>query len=523
VNARCFLVVLLLLLARGAFANFSITATQNQLVVHFDSASTNRSLVELAPYQSVTDATRMAPLAPDARGRKLTLPRFDGDRDRLYSGFVALQSGVPDGPMRFAEVQTGISKYGDSYPRTRSKKGLQVQMVDDARALGVQHAGLNIDLGSSVKLTPGPQDLRSVMDGRDFWFDRRYIEAIDNEVRAMSSSGATVTLILLNYSHPGSPANSILQHPAYDPTCPGHISEFNTSAPEGLAWFKAWVEFLAGRYAAPGYPHGRVVNYIVGNEVNAHWDWANMGHVPMEQFAPDYERAVRICATAVRKYSSSARVYISLEHDWNKLYAEPNATEGFAGRPFVDYFNHLAKAGGDFDWNLAFHPYPEDLFNCRTWEDKTATLSENTPRITFKNIEMLPRYFRRKELLFRGEPRHIILSEQGFHAKPTPQGELEQAAAYCYAWRKIVNLNGIDAFILHRQVDNAHEGGLNLGLWRHKPDTDAEPFSKRPIYEVFRLADTPQWKRAFQFALPIIGIKSWNEIEMAGANAGHSQ
>ncbi len=186
--------------------------------------------------------------------------------------------------------------------------------------------------------------------------------------------------------------------------------------------------------------------------------------------------------------------------------------QGFPGRPFIDYFNKIAKAGGDFDWNLAFHPYPEDLFNCRTWEDKSAIPSEYSPRITFKNIEMLPRYFRRHELLYRGAPRHIILSEQGFHAKPTPQGEAEQAAAYCYAWRKIVNLKGIDAFILHRQVDNRGEGGLNLGLWRREPDSDATPSSKRPIYEVFRLADTPQWKAAFQFALPIIGIKSWQEI-----------
>ena len=86
-------------------------------------------------------------------------------------------------------------------------------------------------------------------------------------------------------------------------------------------------------------------------------------------------------------------------------------------------------------------------------------------------------------------------------------------AAYCFAWRKIANLDGIDAFILHRHVDNATEGGLNLGLWRRDPNSTAQPSGKRPIYEVFRLADTPQWQKAFEFALPIIGIKSWEEIE----------
>ena len=265
------------------------------------------------------------------------------------------------------------------------------------------------------------------MDGRTFWFSRGYIESIDREVKAMSDTGAAVTLILLNYAHPGSPASMILRHPGYDDACPGHISEFNTSTPEGLAWFKAWVEFLANRYAAPGFPHGRVVNYIVGNEVNAHWDWANMGRVSMEQFARDYARAMRTGVMAVKKYSASDRVFISLEHDWNTLYAETNDTQGFPGRPFIDYFNQLAKAGGDFDWNLAFHPYPEDMFNCRTWADASATFAEDSPRITFKNIEMLPRYLRRKELLFNGAPRHIILSEQGFHAVETAEGEKLQA------------------------------------------------------------------------------------------------
>ena len=508
----CFLAAVTLLFSQVARAEFTVTATKTELLFRFDTKSSHRSLAELAPYQSASNAASLPPLVADADGKKVIIPRFDGSRDRIYSGFVALQNGVPEGLMRFVEAGREISKFQEPYPHTRSKKGLQVQMPDDAIALGVQHAAFNIDIGSSVKLTPDANDLAWESDGRTFWFSGPYIRDIDREVRTMSDTGATVTLILLNYSHPGLPANAVLQHPDYDTNCPGHISEFNTSTPEGLAWFKAWVEFLADRYSAPDFLHGRVVNYIVGNEVNAHWDWANMGNVTVEQFTPDYQRAVRVCSMAVRKASASDRVFVSLEHDWNKLFAEANDRHGFPGRKFLDLFNQLAKTGGDFEWNLAFHPYPEDLFNCRTWEDESATFVENTPRLTFKNIEMLPHYLRRRELLYHGEPRHIILSEQGFHAKPTPQGDLEQAAAYCFAWRKIVNLKGVDAFILHRQVDNGGEGGLNLGLWRREPDSVCTPSTKRPMYNVFCLADTPYWKQAFEFALPIIGIDSWDEI-----------
>ena len=129
---------------------------------------------------------------------------------------------------------------------------------------------------------------------------------------------------------------------------------------------------------------------------------------------------------------------------------------------------------------MAFHPYPENLGDCRTWNDKSATLSNDTPRITFKNLEMLPRYLRQKELLYNGQPRRIILSEQGFHTPNKPNGETLQAAAYAYAWYRVANIPEIDSFILHRHVEHAHEGGLNLGLWRRndKSSSASEPSTR---------------------------------------------
>ena len=55
---------------------------------------------------------------------------------------------------------------------------------------------------------------------------------------------------------------------------------------------------------------------------------------------------------------------------------------------------------------------------------------------------------------------------------------------------------------------------MNLGLWtrNEKSQSPAEPERKKKIYEVFKAADTPQWKEAFAFALPVIGVKSWDEV-----------
>ncbi len=400
------------------------------------------------------------------------------------------------------------------FPTPASKKGLQVQMVDDALALGIKHAALNINIGQLLTLAASPTNLAYTNENRIFAFSLAYVEGLDRQIKALSDHHIVVSLILLNYQGSDPALNRLLLHPKFDPTAPNHLSAFNTSNPESSSAFLACIDLLAARYSRADEAFGRVWNYIVGNEVNSHWFWCNMGPVTMEQFADDYLRTVRLCDQAIRRHSLHARLYLSLEHHWNIHYPGGNERQTFPGKPFIEYFARKARESSDFDWNLAFHPYPENLFDCRTWQDKTAQPSEETPRITFKNLEVLPKYFTRQELLFQGKPRHIILSEQGFHSPETADGQALQAAAFCYASYKVAHLDGIDSFILHRQVDHGHEGGLNLGLWTRNKNAanPAEPLSKKKIYEVFQAADRPDWQDAFEFALPIIGIRNWKEI-----------
>jgi len=405
-------------------------------------------------------------------------------------------------------AQPGTSRYNEAYPAAASKKGLQVEVVGDALTLGVKQAALNFNLAQLIDLRSDTNNPTWESAGRQFHFHRSYLAAMDRQIKALSDQGVVVTLIVLTYQSGDPTVNRILIHPQCATNAPNRLGNFNTMTEEGRRWLAATLEFCAERWARPDRQFGRVAGYIMGNEVNSHWWWANMGRVSMEEFADDYLRTVRLAHVAIRRQSSWARVYVSLEHHWNIRNAG-DANQTFPARAFLDYFARQARTGGDFDWHVAFHPYPENLFEPRFWNDKTATTNVlTTPRLTFKNIELLPVYLRRDELLFNGQPRRVILSEQGFHTPKGIDGELVQAAAYCYAYKKIERIDGIDAFILHRHVDHPDEGGLLLGLRGLKPK-DGDPRPKKRIYECFRLADTPDWQPAFDFALPVIGLRNW--------------
>lgn len=405
-----------------------------------------------------------------------------------------------------------VSRYHDTYPVAGSKKGLQVEMVDDALALGVKHAAINVDLCRVVAEEKSPESGQPSWhyDSEDYFFNPSYLRSLDQQIKPLSDAGVVVHLIILAYEPGSDVIRRRMLHPDYDKAAPNRLGAFNSETEVGRRWLAATMEFLAERWSRPDHKFGQVAGYIMGNEVNSHWWWSNSGRVTMEEFAEDYLTAVRLAHDAVRRQSSWARVYVSLEHHWNIRYGAGDDLQSFAGKEFLDYFARQARESeaGDFAWHLAFHPYPENLFEPRFWNDATALPREDSPRITFKNLEVLTEYLQREELLYKGQPRRIIFSEQGFHTPDGSEGEKVQAAAYCYAYKKVEAQDAIDAFILHRHVDHPHEGGLRLGLRWFRPG-ETEPRPKKMIYDCFRAADTDEWEKKFEFALPVVGLEKW--------------
>lgn len=398
------------------------------------------------------------------------------------------------------------------YPAKPNPKGLQVQMVDDVLALGVHHAGINLTLNGllSPAKEAKPGQPTASADGFTFVINEAYAQSVDRQIKPLSDRGVVVTAILITYRSPDDRIRALTIHPAADPA-KGTTMAANTVTPEGRACYKALTDFIARRWCSADESHGRLWGWVIGNEVNSHHEWHQMGPATVEEVAAQYEDQVRLAWESLRRHSAHARVYLSMEHHWNSQgHADPR--QACRGRELLEKFAQRTKERGDFDWHLAFHPYPANLRDPRTWLDKV-TFDDASPKVTFKNLEVLTRKLATTPLLFAGKPRRLSLTEQGFNVTQRPDALAEQAAAYAYAWEKVSRLgDAIDAFLYHRQVDHAKEGGLRFGLWSNQAGSILTPDQKRPIWFLLKAAGTPEWPTAADPYLKTCGLKSWDEL-----------
>lgn len=478
-------------------------------------------LLELATYESVkSDLVHKLPLAETAIANTFRFESDikDGQRSRLYSKFV-VATRLPDGsyaPIDAPQYITNaevLASNQESYPEAQSIKGLQVQMTGDAQELGISHAALNVPYNELMyKSNNHPENtIPYEVEGETFYFRKDRIEQMDNGIKSLSDNGMIVSLILIMYDtkDPNS-ANEYLIHPDSEPG--GIVYALNTSNEIGVKYVKAATQFIAERYSMPNEQYGRAVNYIVGNEVGQNKVWNNMGPKHVDAYVREYAQTLRLVDSIVKSSYANARTYVSLDHFWNENLSD-DSTWKYDNKVIVDRLMSMSHAEGNFSWNVAAHPYPEDLFNPRFWNDASATDSFNTQRITFKNLKVLVDYMKQSDYLFNGDMRRIMLSEQGFHSLTNSEEHQKlQAAAYAYAYYKVKFLDGIDAFILHRHVDHGEEGGLNLGLWTHAPGTVVTPDQHKYIYDVFKYIDTDRSLDVTEFAKEIIGIQDWKEV-----------
>lgn len=475
-------------------------------------------LFELKAYEKeIGDRTDYAGWLNRGDAVSFTLPLgFGTEADKLYSSFVL---AVYDGTKYHAISKPAyitnpevLAKNQNEYKEPLSKKGLLLDgdMISDAMYLGVKNTSVSIAfqqiLGSGIDYQ---------YDGKTYHFNKEMVEYYDDAIGRFSGKDISVTAILLNGWNDTAPE---LIPPGVEKKSGVNYYMFNTSTREGVETLKAVASFLAERYSGLTGSKGKVSNWIIGNEIN-NQIWNYIGPMDVEEYVAEYIRAFRVFNTAIHSVSANDRLFFSTDFFWN----DPDATQlNYSARDVIDIFARMSREGGDMDWGLAYHPYPDPLTEPEFWDDGISGRvvdSVDSRIVNFANLHVLTDYMGRSQLLDRqGEVRHIILSEQGFTSKSATRGDVEyiQAAALAYAFYIADSNPYIDAVLMHRQVDNVSEVNayVAVGLWEcdmNSPGTVKATMRKK-AWEVFKNMDSKKSLETNAFAKEIIGIEKWSDV-----------
>lgn len=525
--ARCAFAALLMLVfgflneetLLAAAGEFHVAAASEEIRFRWKSPSAGSVLIRAYPLTGGAPAQGRVVWEGDAAIGTARMERMVNGEDGLFARYQL----EPAGTGAAAESAQYVSDF-DALPRRlsptagrASKKGIACLLDGaDGEALGFEQFNQNIDIGGLLDLqSPAPKESFEY-EGRRVGLRPGAVSALDKALQAAGSASHRVTGILLNNVSAKTSRESPLVHPLTDPAVvPIGPSAFNTATAEGVFYYRAILFWLVDRYTREDAAFGRLSGLVIGNEIQSHWSWYHLGASASEVVIREYGDALRIADLVTRSLHADFPIYVSLDHHW-ALSASEDTRKGFSAVEALEGLNTIAKRGGDFPWNVAFHPYPENLLDPQFWKDQSAPLRFDAPRVTFHNLEVLPAFLNQERFLMGGKARRIALTEQGFHCPKEPEGELLQAAAYALAWKKVQALPAVESFLYHRHVDHPHEHGLLCGIREHDGSPNVLGIGrKRKIWEVVQGAGTPQEDAVFAFALPVLGRADWTNVVSA--------
>lgn len=432
----------------------------------------------------------------------VNLNRGESD-SRLYDKFVVAvrKDGayLPVSHARYITNPEAIASCSYAGMKQDSIKGL---LIDPTRVagselddLGVNYATYNIPLarilgGTSNGAYP---TITYSYDGVTYHFNGAIIHEYDYLFETLNAKGIDIAAIILNNA--STSAYGEFTHPSARSGSTAPYYMFNAADESGVKALSAVGTFLASRYSGSG--HGNVSMWIIGNEVNARKEWNYMAYTDLETYTAAYTRAFRVFYNAIRSVNAGAKVYMPLDQQWDRNWSK---NPDYDGRDMLDLFASSMRDYGDISWNLAQHPYSYPNDNTAFWKTSDlVTNSADTSMITMNNIDVLTDYMAQKSMLnSAGKMRSIILSEMGYSST---SGQELQAAAFAYAYKKMVANGHIDAMMLSRQTDASDEiaqFGLALGL-------DTTGGAHKYIYNVYKYIDTDQSSAYADFAKAIVG------------------
>ena len=237
-------------------------------------------------------------------------------------------------------------------------------------------------------------------------------------------------------------------------------------------------------------------DYIIGNEVNIR-KWCYISYVDEEQFIREYMQVFRVAYNAIKSADANARVFICLDHDWDRDHPE-DYWEHYCmidSKDFLTKFNEMIKEEGNIDWCLAFHPHLAPLTNAKFWDNSEPyrSLVANDRMVTIENLGVMTDHIKQEEFLnTRGQVRDVMATEVTYSAN---QGADAQAAAVFAAYMSVLRNPYIETIVINQD-----------------PQEDINGIFTEKALEVYENMDGPDGYKYDSWAKQVIGITDWGEI-----------
>lgn len=395
------------------------------------------------------------------------------------------------------------------YTSERAETGIKGILPDipgtvrgELQELGIQQVVYNIYVDDICSDASVPGAIPFEYNGQTWYFDGDVLKHYDDAVKTFNFLEMQVTMVLLNKGE-GEYSQDLVHPMAKGGSCPGYA--LNIAEASGTEHLKAVGAFLGQHYSGKT-DCGQIDNWIVGNEVNARTSWWYTSSGSLDVNVGFYVKAFRILYNEMKAMNANIRVYNSIDQEWNRK-SNPGS---FLAKEYLDRFNYYINREGNIDWGLSYHPYNSPLYDPYAWNGPAVWVKDTvkTPYITMQNIDILIDYMHQPQFLNpAGEVRSISLAEVGY---TSDFGTEKQEASVAYGYLKAASLPDVDAFMLFRLTDDAHEmeSHLDLGLM----DQDG---NRKPAYEIYKKLGTADEAAAKERASEIIGM---DIDEMIGQN-----
>ena len=432
-------------------------------------------LVEFPSHQSVSSGGVVCQALGETDGARTTfqVPRFIHGRDRLCSGWrlaTINDSGEAEEYLTPRQYSESVPYLGSDEPAKRlfptSQKGLggidSAGPLDDLTQLGIRAITINLVLNGFVTT-----QFRSGLDrigGDDetpVYFNPAPFIHYDRLIDFARKNEMVVSAIVLVPRSKNLRSRSILVHPESDG---GVYSMPNLVSEDGSQIYAQVLDRIAKRYARSDTAPGAITHWIAHNEIDFHTVWTNMGRQPRRVVTETYYRSMRMIQRIASQYNPHATVFVSLTHHWSV--ADDGKWQRLAPKEVLQSLQRFSELEGEFNWGVAYHPYPQSLFSTVAWNDRQISDDFDTPLITIQNLQVLGRFLHQPSMRDRhGHVRTVLLSEQGFHTEDYGDTAQQfQAESLSYAMQRIKRMPWIESFHYHRWIDHPDEGGLKLGL-----------------------------------------------------------